>query len=91
MTKVYTHKCVGTCSSFIELEYDDKTEVISSCKIFGGCPGNTQGVSRLVVNRTLNEIHDLLIGTMCGRRGTSCPNELAKAIEEIKSLNKATL
>ena len=84
MTKVHTHKCVGTCSQFIEIEYDSETRIISKCTIFGGCPGNTQGVSKLVVGHTLEEIHDILIGTRCGNRPTSCPNELALGIEEIQ-------
>ena len=82
MNKVHTHKCHGTCSSFIEIEYDEN-DIITNCKIIGGCPGNTQGVSKLVKGRSLKDVHDILSGTMCGMRGTSCPNELAKGIEEI--------
>ena len=82
MEKVYTHKCFGTCSSYIELTYNED-DIITNCRIFGGCPGNTKGVSLLVKGRSLKEVHDILSGTMCGNRGTSCPNELARAIEEI--------
>ena len=61
------YKTRGTCSSRIELEVDDN-HIIKSVQFTGGCNGNLQGVSKLVVGR-------------CGFRSTSCPDQLAKALK----------
>ena len=83
MVKTYRHICSGTCSRYIELTYDDESMKILNCLVFGGCPGNTRGVSKLVEGKTLDEVYKTLIGIPCGNRGTSCPNELALAAKEI--------
>ncbi|MDY2728031.1 MAG: TSCPD domain-containing protein [Candidatus Onthovivens sp.] len=83
MIKEYTHKNHGTCSQSVTITYDDETKKIISVVFNRGCPGNTQGVSKLCVGRDLVEVRDLLKGTDCGGRGTSCPNELSKAIDDI--------
>ena len=70
------------CSSKIELDIEDN--IIKSCKIIGGCPGNTQGISRLVEGRNIDEVIDTLKDIQCGMRGTSCPDQLAKALEQYK-------
>jgi len=59
----------------------DQNDVITSVKFIGGCRGNTQGVAKLAVNRPAKEVADLLRGTLC-RGGTSCPDQLAKAIDK---------
>ena len=48
-----------------------------------GCNGNTKGISKLVKGRKASEVADILRGTQCGMRGTSCPDQLAKALDEI--------
>ena len=88
MLKSYIHTCRGTCSRSIRIDFDDETEVIQNVVFFGGCPGNTQGVAKLSKGKTLKEIHDILINTDCAGRGTSCPDQLAKGIEEIWSYKK---
>ncbi len=70
------------CSNKIELDIED--EIIKSCKIIGGCPGNTQGVSRLVEGKKIEDVINKLKGIQCGIRGTSCPDQLAKALEKYK-------
>ena len=70
------------CSSKIELDIEN--DIIKSCKIIGGCPGNTQGVSKLVEGRNIDEVIDTLKGIQCGIRGTSCPDQLATALEQYK-------
>ena len=70
------------CSSKIIL--DIQNDIIKSAKIIGGCPGNTQGVCRLVENRNIDEVIGLLKGINCGVRGTSCPDQLALALEQYK-------
>lgn len=70
----------GVCSRMIEVEIED--DVIVSCKFLGGCSGNTQGVAKLVVGMDANDAIERLKGINCGGRGTSCPDQLANALEE---------
>lgn len=57
--------------------------IIKDIEIIGGCPGNTLGVSKLCVDRNVEDVIELLSGIDCRGRGTSCPDQLAKALEEI--------
>lgn len=70
------------CSSKIILDIEG--DIIKSAKIIGGCPGNTQGVCRLVENRNIDEVINLLKDINCGIRGTSCPDQLALALIKYK-------
>ena len=74
------YKTQGTCSRAIILDVEDG--VITSCKFVGGCPGNTQGVGTLVVGMTAEEAVRRLKGIRCGTKPTSCPDQLACALEE---------
>ena len=76
----YTYIPRGVCSRMIELEIEDDT--IIDCKFLGGCSGNTQGVARLVKGMDVYDAIDKLEGIDCGGRGTSCPDQLAKALNE---------
>ena len=78
----YKYKPQGVCSAEMIFEIDNG--IIKKLKIIGGCPGNTIGVSRLVVDKTVEEVIQMLKGIPCGRRGTSCPDQVAKALEEYK-------
>ncbi len=70
----------GVCSRMIEVEIED--DIILSCNFIGGCSGNTQGVSRLVIGMDANDAIEKLEGINCGGRGTSCPDQLANALKE---------
>lgn len=70
----------GVCSRMIEVEIEN--DIITSCNFLGGCSGNTQGISKLVVGMDANEAIDRLKGINCGGRGTSCPDQLANALME---------
>lgn len=72
----------GVCSRemIVEMEGD----IIKSLKISGGCPGNTVGLTYMVQGRKIDEVIEKLKGIPCGMRGTSCPDQLARALEEIK-------
>ena len=83
MEYIYTPK--GVCSMQMVFEIDNN--IIKSLKIIGGCPGNTIGVSRLVVGKTVDEVIKMLKGIPCGARGTSCPDQVAIALEEYKKNN----
>ena len=72
----------GVCS--MEMIFDIENNIINSLKIIGGCPGNTVGVSRLVVGRSVDEVIEMLDGIECGARGTSCPDQVAMALKEYK-------
>lgn len=62
--------------------------IIKEVEIIGGCPGNTVGVSRLCAGKSIEEVIELLSGINCRGRGTSCPDQLAKALEKALIVNK---
>lgn len=76
-----TYKPVGTCSKAIDITLNGNT--IEEVFFYGGCPGNLAAVSNLVKGRERQEIIDLLKGTRCGRRNSSCPDQLALALESM--------
>ncbi len=76
------YKTQGTCSQFIEVEAEDGR--ITNCKFFGGCAGNTLGISKLVVGMTPDEVKNRLNGVCCGNKPTSCPDQLCRAIEQLE-------
>ena len=78
----YNYKTRGTCASAIEIETDEN-DVIRDVHFIGGCNGNTQGVSALVRGMKANEVIDRLEGIKCGFKGTSCPDQLAKALRQM--------
>ena len=78
----FVHKNTGTCSSGVKYEIEDN--IIKNVEIIGGCPGNTFGVSILCKNQSIDYIIDKLKGIKCGFKPTSCPDQLAKALEEYK-------
>lgn len=89
MEEVFEYRPSGVCSSKMIIKVDG--DIIKAVEIVGGCPGNSVGVSRLCVGRSLDEVIDILSGIDCRGRGTSCPDQLAKAClllrEKIKVLN----
>ena len=74
---MFTYKTKGTCSTAIELEIQDG--IITHCRIIDGCKGNTQGVAKLVLGQDAEKVASMLEGIQC-RFGTSCPDQLSKAI-----------
>ena len=76
------YKTFGVCSRSIDFEVENN--IIKHVKFNGGCLGNTQGVAKLAVGSTVDEVIELLEGTQC-RGGTSCPDQLARALKEYKS------
>lgn len=84
MEKTLTYTTRGTCSRQIELVCDEDT--IVSVKFIGGCSGNTQGVAALVEGMKIDDAIARIKGITCGPKPTSCPDQLAAALEQIKSL-----
>lgn len=70
----------GVCS--MKMIFDIEENIIKRLTIVGGCPGNTVGVSKLVEGKTIHEVIEMLKGIPCGSRGTSCPDQVSKALEE---------
>lgn len=75
------YKTKGTCSTSIDVELKDG--VIDSVKFTGGCNGNLQGISALVKGMKPEEAISRLKGIRCGFKPTSCPDQLAHALEEM--------
>ncbi|MDD5852807.1 MAG: TIGR03905 family TSCPD domain-containing protein [Lachnospiraceae bacterium] len=82
----YEYKPVGVCSQNISVELDG--DVIKSVQFVGGCNGNTQGVGALVAGMNVDEAIKRLSGIKCGFRSTSCPDQLAHALEQAKAAEK---
>lgn len=74
-----TYKTTGTCSRAIN--YEVENGIVTKCEFEGGCPGNTKGVAKLVIGRKVEDVIALLKGIPC-RNGTSCPDQLARALEQ---------
>ena len=72
----------GVCSSSIDIEVEDG--VIKFVQFFGGCNGNLQGISSLVTGMKVDDAISKLKGIRCGFKNTSCPDQLALALESIK-------
>lgn len=77
------YKTKGTCSTSINIEVDHDT--ITSVSFTGGCNGNLQGISRLVEGMKIDDAIGKLSGIKCGFKPTSCPDQLARALMEIKN------
>ena len=78
----YNYKTSGVCSSNIEFDLDDG--IVKNVRYTGGCNGNLKAVSALVDGLPKEKVISILKGITCGHKGTSCGDQLAKALEEIK-------
>ena len=76
-----TYKTHGTCS--VQIDYDIKDNRIYNLKYTGGCNGNLKGIAALVEGQDINNVIKKLKGINCNGRRTSCPDQLAKSLEEI--------
>lgn len=78
----YSYQPRGVCSSQITFEVDNG--IVRNVRFTRGCNGNTQGIGRLVEGMNIDEVISRLKGVDCGGRGTSCPDQLAQALELAK-------
>lgn len=75
----YTYETENTCSKIIKFNINNN--IITNVKFLGGgCPGNLQALPKLVEGMTVEEIQKKIGGIKCGIRGTSCADQLAKAV-----------
>ena len=75
------YKTKGTCSSSIDIEVEGN--IIKSVSFTGGCNGNLQGIAALVKDMPIEDTIKRLKGIRCGFKNTSCPDQLAQALETI--------
>ncbi|MDR0947313.1 MAG: TIGR03905 family TSCPD domain-containing protein [Ruminococcus sp.] len=76
----FTYKTQDTCSSVITFDYDNG--VVTNVVFTGGCNGNLKAIPRLIDGWTPEQISEKCKGVTCGRRPTSCADQLAKAVME---------
>ncbi len=75
------YKTQGTCSQYIEVAAKDGK--VTHCQFYGGCDGNTKGLSQLVVGMKPEDVISRLNGVRCGMKSTSCPDQLCRALEQL--------
>lgn len=78
----YRYKTCGVCSR--EILFDMQDGKVCNIRFVGGCNGNTQGIAKLAEGMDADEVVRRLRGISCNGRGTSCPDQLATAIEQSK-------
>lgn len=76
----FNYRPKGVCSQQIIIELND--DVIENLRVLGGCTGNLQGISALVRGMKAQDAIERLRGIRCGFKNTSCPDQIAKALEE---------
>lgn len=76
-----TYKTKGVCS--VQIDFDIEDNKLCNVKYTGGCNGNLKGIAALVEGQDINTVKEKLKGIKCGFKETSCPDQLAKALEEL--------
>ncbi len=76
----YKYKTRGTCSR--EISFELENGIVKNVSFYGGCNGNLKGIAALVEGKKAEEIIPLIKGIKCGFKPTSCPDQLAVALQE---------
>ncbi len=79
----FNYKPNGVCS--VNISFDIDNGIVKNVAFTRGCSGNTQGIARLVEGMKVDDVISRLKGTQCGAKGTSCPDQLATALELAKA------
>ena len=79
----FTYQPQGVCS--VQIDFEVENGIVSNVRFTRGCNGNTQGIGALVEGMQIDEVIRRLKGTNCNGRGTSCPDQLARAVELSKN------
>ncbi len=74
----------GVCSRHYTFDIDENN-IIKSLKVEGGCQGNLSGISKLIVGMNIDTVIERFNGTNCGNKGTSCPDQISKALLAYKN------
>lgn len=80
----YIYKPEGVCST--KMIFEIENNIVKSLKVINGCDGNLKGISELVKGMNINDVIAKLKGIKCGYKQTSCPDQIAKALEEFKGV-----
>jgi uncharacterized protein (TIGR03905 family) len=83
-TKHIQYQTQGTCSQLIDVTADEN-DVIQQVFFLGGCNGNLQGISKLACGQKIDDVISRVRGIRCGSKLTSCPDQLSKALEQLKN------
>lgn len=83
MIKAFQYKPNGVCSKNIIFTADENN-IIRDLRVIGGCPGNLLGISALVKGQKIDDVIEKLKGIRCGNKVTSCPDQIAIALEKYK-------
>ena len=83
-TKHVQYQTVGTCSKLIDVTADE-SDVIQQVFFLGGCNGNLKGIGQLVRGQHIDDVIRKLDGVRCGTKNTSCPDQLCRALELLKT------
>lgn len=83
---ILLYKTQGTCSQYIEVGVKDGR--VTRCRFYGGCDGNTKGLSQLVVGMKTADVISRLDGVRCGMKRTSCPDQLCRALQQAEEKPK---
>ncbi len=75
------YKTKGTCSREIHIELDG--DILKSVEFIGGCNGNLKGIAALVTGMNITDVIARLDGIQCHTKGTSCPDQLARALKQV--------
>jgi len=81
------YKTQGTCSQLIDVTADEN-DIIQDVWFVGGCNGNLQGICQLVRGQKIHDVIAKLDGIRCGMKRTSCPDQLCRALEQIKLMKQ---
>ena len=76
--KHHDYKTEMVCSQVISFDLDGN--IVRNIQFLGGCPGNLKAISKLVDGWTVEKIEEYLLGNTCGRKPTSCADQLAKGV-----------
>ena len=79
----YSYRPRGVCSQRMDFELEDGK--IVSVKVTGGCDGNLKGIASLVAGMDIDEAIRRMDGIQCGRKGTSCPDQMARALKAFQA------
>lgn len=79
----YSYTPSGVCS--VKIDFEVENDIVKNVCFTRGCNGNTQGIARLVEGMNIDDVIARLKGTDCNGRGTSCPDQLARALELAKN------
>ena len=82
-TMTYSYRPRGVCSQLMEIDVEDGR--VQGLRVMGGCDGNLQGIARLIAGMEVDEVIRRLEGIRCGRKDTSCPDQLAKALKALRA------